>query len=137
MLLRIRFSTQTLDVNFWSGWLLLVPLLLYIADPKLGFFTPTHYGWWYIFGVSIFLGVALAKSPNIIFPEGAPHETSRWQPGQIYVEERDLQVPYPYSRTGLALYMIVYWFDDNKRQIPPGANVDGNLFLKRLEVVAW
>ncbi len=335
---RIHFSTQTLDVIFWLGWLLLVPLILYVAEPKLGFFTPTRYGWWYVFGVAIFLGITLAKlpnigrlivtltfvvlaffpfrlnnfgyivtplgedlkwlrdhleandalmldtstklscsfpeewdyythlyfpqglrfvdhpegtrrlwyvaslddasqqvgkdltknyvagrfvgppgcffrlyeappdpvgilypngmrfhgaeimdgdkpyngtpvmregqpfkvriwwsvdkqvdldysvslglwdtkletnwdsAPNLVSPENAPHETSRWQPNQIYVEERDLQIPYPYSRGQLALNLIVYWFGDNKRQLPPGANPDGNLFLKLIQVVAW
>jgi hypothetical protein len=77
------------------------------------------------------------SAPNIVFPEGAPHETSRWQPGQIYVEERDLQIPYPYTRGGLALYQLVYFYGDNKRQMPPGAEPNGNLFLKRIEIVAW
>jgi hypothetical protein len=334
----IHLSTQTLDLIYWFGWLLLVPLILYILDPKLGFFVPTRYGWWYVFGIAIFLGIALTRlpnlgrwfavlifvvllfvpyrlnnygyivtalgedlkwlrdhleandalmidkgenldcnfpeewdyytrlyfpnglrfvdqpegtrrlwyvesrdpasqkveddlaktrvpgrfvgppgcffrlyeappdpvgvlypngmrfhgaeimdgdkpyngtpvmregqpfkvriwwsvdkqvpldysvsltlsrvqvegswdsAPNIVFPENAPHETSQWQPGQIYVEERDLQIPYPYSRGGLALNMIVYWFGDNQRLIAPGVEPDGNRFLKRIEIVAW
>ncbi|MBI1276815.1 MAG: hypothetical protein GC179_01670 [Anaerolineaceae bacterium] len=332
----IHFSTQSLDLVFWLGWLILVPLLLYMFDAQLGFFVPTRYGWWYVFGVAIFLGIALARlpntgrfivalafialaffpfrlnnfgfivtplgenlkwlrehmdandalmldpniscnfpeewdyytrlyfpdglryvdhpegtqrlwyveprdeasqqvekeltqtrvpgrfvgppgcffrlyeappdpvgvlypngmrfhgaeimdgdrplngipvmregqpfkvrvwwsvdkqvpldysvslslsrvviesnwdsAPNIVFPEGAPHETSRWQPGQIYVEERDLQIPYPYSRGGLALNLVVYWFGDNQRLITDGVAADGNRFLKRIEVVAW
>lgn len=333
---RIHFSTQTLDLIFWLGWLILVPLLLYLFDAQLGFFVPTRYGWWYVFGVAIFLGITLAKlpnigrfivtlillvlaffpfrlnnygfivtplgenlkwlrdhmdandalmldpniscnfpeewdyytrlyfpdglryvdhpegtqrlwyvesrdeasqqvekqlaqnrvpgrfvgppgcffrlyeappdpvgvlypngmrfhgaeimdgdrpfngtpvmregqpfkvriwwsvdkqvpldysvslslsrlvvesnwdsAPNIIFPEGAPNETSQWQPGQIYVEERDLQIPYPYSRGGLALNLVLYWFGDNQRLAAPGVGGDGNRMLRRIEVVAW
>jgi len=77
------------------------------------------------------------SAPQLVFPEGAPPETSHWQPGQIYVEERDLQIPYPYTKVGLALNLVVYWFGDNKRLFAPGVQADGNRFLKRIEVVAW
>ncbi len=77
------------------------------------------------------------SAPQIVYPEDAPNETSRWQTGQIYVEERDLQIPYPYSRGGLALNMALYWFGDNQRLTASGVAADGNRFLKRIEVVAW
>jgi len=77
------------------------------------------------------------SAPQIVYPAGAPAETSRWQPGQIYVEERELQIPYPYSRGGLALSMALYWFGDNQRLLAPGVEPNGTLFLKRIEIVAW
>lgn len=77
------------------------------------------------------------SAPQIVYPVGAPVETSRWETGQIYVEERELQMPYPYTRGGLALSMILYWFGDNQRLIAPGMSADGALFLKRIEMVAW
>jgi hypothetical protein len=105
--------------------------------------------WWSVdkpvdldYSVSLSLSRVVVESnwdsaPNIVFPQGAPHETSRWQPGQIYVEERDLQIPYPYSRGGLALNLVLYWFGDNQRLIAPGVGADGNRMLKRIEIVAW
>lgn len=77
------------------------------------------------------------SAPQLVYPVGAPFETSRWQSGQIYVEERELQMPYPYSRGGLALGMVVYWFGDNQRLFAPTVGADGTLFLKRIEMVAW
>ncbi len=77
------------------------------------------------------------SAPNIVFPEGAPHETSRWQTGQIYLEERDLQIPYPYGHSGIALNLVLYWFGDNQRLMAPGVARDGTRYLGRIEVVAW
>lgn len=77
------------------------------------------------------------SAPQLVYPLGAPPETSRWQPGQIYVEERDLEIPYPYSRGGLALSMMIYWFGDQQRLMADGVSADGTLFLKRIEIIAW
>ena len=94
----------------------------------------------YSVGLSLSLSQVISQwdsAPNIVFPEGAPHETSRWQTGQIYLEERDLQIPYPYGRSGIALNLVLYWFGDNQRLIAPGVARDGTRYLGRIEVVAW
>lgn len=51
-----------------------------------------------------------------------PQETSRWKPGQFYVEERDLELPYPMARGNVSILMVVYFWGDGRRIPAPGAD---------------
>lgn len=123
--------------------------------PRLDF-VPLHEGetirvrlWWSVdeavpldYSVSLLLqrGDVLAQNdnpPQVIYPEGAPVETSRWTPGQLYIEERTITLPYPITPGRVGLMMAVYWFGDNVRLKAPGVNEAGLLELKRFPVVAW
>jgi len=73
----------------------------------------------------------------LIYPEDASSQTSTWQPGQIYVERRDLQLPSRLSRGQLALFAAVYWYGDGQRIAAPGMNEVGLLPLGRYPVVSW
>lgn len=66
-----------------------------------------------------------------------PPETSRWQPGQLYFEERTLQLDYPITPGRLGLLLGVYWYGDGERIKAPGVNDNGQLFLKQFAVIAW
>ena len=74
--------------------------------------------------------------PNAYFPPDAPAETSRWTPGQLYVEERELHLPYP-SSGSYALFMAVYFWDDPLPVAAPGVNDDGHLRLWSVPVRSY
>jgi hypothetical protein len=65
--------------------------------------------------------------PLLIYPQDAPTETSRWLPGNYYLEERELILPMPTPRITLALTMAVYFWENGIRVAAPG--VDENLLL--------
>jgi hypothetical protein len=75
--------------------------------------------------------------PQVYDPPNAPQETSRWQPGQLYVEERTLQLPYPTAKSAVGIYLVVYFWGDGKRIAAPGVNQDTALFLRVLTVKAY
>ncbi len=50
---------------------------------------------------------------DLVSPEHAPWETSRWVMGQYYIEEREIVLPYPMDTSDLSLYMAVYFYGDN------------------------
>ncbi len=80
----------------------------------------------------------LDSPPQVIYPEGAPFETSRWQPGAIYLEERVIPMPTSIFRGGLDLLLAVYWFGEPERRFAaPGVIFNNGLPLARLEIVSW
>jgi hypothetical protein len=77
-------------------------------------------------------------APNVIYPDQAPHETSRWLPGQYYVEERTLQLPYPMHEGTLSINMAVYWFQQaDKRFAAPGVDGQNRLPLREIFLKSW
>jgi hypothetical protein len=64
-----------------------------------------------------------------------PHETSRWQTGQFYIENRDLVVPEFGGRYGI--YLAVYQSWDNTRFSAPTATPDNLLLIQYLDIKAW
>jgi hypothetical protein len=77
------------------------------------------------------------SAPQVIYPPGAPVETSRWIPGSYYVEERDLELVYPTPRMSLDVYLAVYTWDDNARAAAPGMTDDLLLPLLSVYVMAY
>ena len=77
------------------------------------------------------------SAPALIYPDDAPLETSRWQPGQIFIEERQITLPPSVGRGDYALKMALYWFGDEIRLTAPGVDADGLLPLAALHVAAW
>ena len=65
--------------------------------------------------------------------DAPPPETSRWQPGQYYVEERTITVP-PDSE---ALALSVYQWWDGQRIPAPGTNDDDLLIIQSADVMYW
>ncbi len=66
-----------------------------------------------------------------------PQETSRWQPGRYYVEERTVQLPYGLKTGTYGLYLTVYQWWDNVRLAGEGTDEEGLLLLDRVYVKAW
>ena len=77
------------------------------------------------------------SAPVLIYPDDAPVETSRWEAGQLYVEERALTLPSSVGRGDYGLSMALYWFGDSLRLTAPGVDADGLLPLGSLHVAAW
>lgn len=69
-------------------------------------------------------------------PNPQPMETSRWQPGQYYVEEREVYLP-ALSGRSVNLWMAVYQWWDGTRIPAPGVQEDLLLHLARITVNAW
>jgi hypothetical protein len=76
-------------------------------------------------------------APMLTSPEGAPVETSQWQPGQYYIEERDLTLPYPTVKSSAGIYLAVYFWQDGKRLNAPGVDENGLLLLRKIQIMAW
>jgi hypothetical protein len=77
------------------------------------------------------------SAPQVIYPEGAPAETSRWTPGQFYIEERTMTLPFPTPRTLLGMDMAVYFWADNVRLAAPGVDENGALRLFNITVMSY
>jgi Dolichyl-phosphate-mannose-protein mannosyltransferase len=76
--------------------------------------------------------------PNVIIPEAGPRQTSQWQVGQLYVEQRDIDIPKHFLPTGpYPIYLIVYDSQTGERLSAPGANADGALPIYTLNMKAW
>lgn len=62
-----------------------------------------------------------------------PDATSQWQPGELYVEEREITIPIDAN----ALVLSVYQWWDGQRLAAPGADNDGLLLMTPIGVKAW
>lgn len=78
--------------------------------------------------------------------QSLPHQTSAWQPRQLYVEEVNLQVPremneyiegVPTGYNTLDVYLALYQWWDGQRIYSDSANEDGLLSVLPLQVLAW
>jgi hypothetical protein len=74
---------------------------------------------------------------DLVYPENAPWETSRWVPAQYYIEEREIQLPYPMDTSDLSLKMGVYFYADNQWFDAPDVDADNLLLLSHIYVKAW
>ena len=78
----------------------------------------------------------LDSPPAAVYPPGAPQETSRWQPGRYYIEERDLPLPLPAAGSYAANLVVYFWADPVP--IPaPGVDERGHLPLLRVTVQSY
>jgi hypothetical protein len=75
--------------------------------------------------------------PQLMYPERAPQETSRWKPGQYYIEERDLSLPYPTPRSTYRIAMSIYFWQDGKRVAAIGTDEKSLLTLQTLRVMSY
>ncbi len=73
--------------------------------------------------------------PTPYYPPDAPAETSRWVPGQLYLEARSLNTTI-YSGTYL-VEMVVYFWQDRTPVAVPGADADGQLRIQQILVKAF
>jgi hypothetical protein len=72
--------------------------------------------------------------PQIV---GGPKETSRWKPKQYYVEEREIQLPYPTENGQYGLLLTVYQWWDNVKVTGEATNPEGLMALPSVTVKAW
>ncbi len=89
------------------------------------------------YSVGVFV---IDDSGSVIAQNDAPPgdlPTSQWQPGQLYVEERTLRLPYPLPRAHYRLVLAVYWYGDGVRLRAPGVDASGWLPLVDFTVAAW
>lgn len=63
--------------------------------------------------------------------------TSQWTPGQLYVEERTLQTPFPATPISYRQRLAVYDWQTLARADAPGLNAERLLDLGRVRVVSW
>ena len=96
----------------------------------------------YSVGTYILGGSLLAQAdgaPQLIFPEKAPHETSRWKTDQLYVEERTLKLPdqFPIGDYTFNLDLAVYDSQSNQRVNAPNEDADHLLLMRQIFVKAW
>lgn len=96
------------------------------------------------YSVGIFLrwrdGALITQSdsaPQVIVPEGAPVETSRWQTDTIYIEERVLTLPEGLRLDTAQLLLTVYGSWDNRRIDAPGVDDERLLQLEDVAIAAW
>jgi hypothetical protein len=66
-----------------------------------------------------------------------PQETSKWQVGKVYIEERTLKLPYPLTTGDYDIMLSVYQWWDNVRINAPGVTSDTLLKLGSIYVKAW
>ena len=66
-----------------------------------------------------------------------PPETSRWQPGKLYIEERELKLPYPLTTGTYDIRLAVYQWWDSVRIAAPGTDENTMLRLGSVWVKAW
>jgi hypothetical protein len=78
--------------------------------------------------------IQLDGPPKVI---DAPRETSRWQSGRFYIDERAIQLPYPLKPGTFTLYLTVYQWWDNVRLLAPGVNQDRLLPIGQITVQSW
>ena len=72
------------------------------------------------------------------YPEGAPWETSRWQVGEIYYEDREFELPYPLERQRLEMRMAVYyWEEPVQRFVAEGVDAIGMLPIFPIQIKSW
>ncbi len=77
------------------------------------------------------------SAPQVVYPPNAPSETSRWEPGQIIIEEREIRLPAPAARGGLRIRLGVYWYGDLQRLPAPGVDSDNLLTILNAAIIAW
>ena len=76
--------------------------------------------------------------PDPTYPGDAPWETSRWQAGQIYYEDREFEAPYPLARQRLELRLAVYyWEEPAQRFAAPGTDALGMLPVLKIVIDSW
>lgn len=68
-----------------------------------------------------------------------PQETSQWQPGQFYIEERTLQLPNPLPAGAYTLALVVYqWWDGVRIPYETAAgNTSDVLELGTVHIMSW
>lgn len=71
--------------------------------------------------------------------DGPPHATptSQWQPGQFYIEERDIPLPFPLDPSTYSLWMALYFWEDQRRLTAPGVDDRGLLKIGEVIVHSW
>lgn len=77
---------------------------------------------------------ALDSPPH---PADAPTSTSQWQPGQFYIDEWEIPLPYPLRDGTYPLWMALYFWGDQQRLIAPGVDERGLLKLGEVLVHSW
>jgi hypothetical protein len=78
---------------------------------------------------------AINLTPNEIKPP--PQSMLEWEPGQYYVEERDVQIPQLPASYEARLYLIVYQWWDGVRIAASETDQDTMLLLDRVMVMGW
>jgi len=74
------------------------------------------------------------SAPQIL---NGPPQTSQWLIGRYYLEEHDIQLPYPLDTGNQALLLTIYQSWDGKRLSAPGMSADNLLTIKQIPVKAW
>ncbi len=88
-----------------------------------------------VYMISPLTGRLLLNSSSA--PQTDPKETSQWQPGRFYIEERTLILPVNIKAMEIPVTMSVYQSWDNTRIAAPEQNKDKLLTLLRIDLQSW
>ncbi len=75
--------------------------------------------------------------PQLTQPADATHDFRSWQPGQVYLEERKLKLPYPLKRQDIELSLVLIAEADGTIISAPNVDDHGYLPLFRIRVDSW
>jgi hypothetical protein len=88
----------------------------------------------YSLSVQFLRGGRTLLTPSDTWQSVDPKETSRWQPGHFYIEERTIDIPFVPSPRNYGVYLAVYYWEDGRRIAAPGVNEDSLLPLRVLYI---
>jgi hypothetical protein len=69
--------------------------------------------------------------------QDAPTATSQWTPGRYYIDERDVQLPYPMKPGHYTFFLTVYQWWDGTRIAAPGMGKDLLLPIQSMTITSW
>jgi hypothetical protein len=78
-----------------------------------------------------------AQNSGAPTPIEGPHETSRWEAGRYYVDQREILLPSQILSQDLALYLSVDQWWDGQRVSAVGVNNDQLLPLATFDIQTW
>jgi hypothetical protein len=85
----------------------------------------------------IYSDTATAQTDAPPRPADAPSETSQWEAGQYYIDEREITLPYPLGAGTYPLWLAVYFWQDQQRISAPGVDDRGLLPIGQVRVHSW
>lgn len=75
------------------------------------------------------------------FVDAPPQETSQWQPGQYYVEERVIPIPQEVDSalrdTPIGVYLTIYYWEDGQPIHAPGVSESGRFKLRDIFILTY
>ncbi|GAB4572699.1 MAG: hypothetical protein Kow0077_12880 [Anaerolineae bacterium] len=84
-----------------------------------------------------FEGELVFQQDGPVKVDGIAQETSQWEPGRLYLDERTIDIPYPAVQGNYEVKLTVYQWWDNVRLNAPGVDADRLLPVGNIHVKSW